>query len=107
MPEGDAAELDLLRRTVRGFIDQHLAPLEAEVDAADDVPDEVMALLVSGDREGGRGGLLEAQPRVEQGRVAAQASGIGGHGPQSAPVPRADRPHHRASTVWPRSRPIE
>lgn len=45
MPEGDAAELDLLRRTVRGFIDRHLAPLEAEVDAADDVPDEVMHRL--------------------------------------------------------------
>lgn len=45
MPAGDAAELDLLRRTVRGFIDTHLAPLEAEVDAADDVPHETMRRL--------------------------------------------------------------
>ena len=95
LPDDTSRELHRVEAGVQGDV------------TGDDVPDEVVALLVPRDREGGRGGLLEAQPRVEQGRVAAQASGIGGHGPQSAPVPRADRPHHRASTIWPRSRPIE
>lgn len=38
-------QLALLRHTVRGFIDTHLKPLEAEVDAADEVAPEVMLRL--------------------------------------------------------------
>ncbi|MBX6376853.1 MAG: acyl-CoA dehydrogenase family protein [Acetobacteraceae bacterium] len=41
----DPEALGQLRRTVRGFVARHLAPLEAEVDAADAVDPAVMARL--------------------------------------------------------------
>jgi hypothetical protein len=43
MPTDDPEALAQLRRTVRGFVQAHLAPLEAEVDAADAIDPEVMA----------------------------------------------------------------
>ena len=45
MPTDDPEALEQLRRTVRGFVQTHLAPLEAEVDAADAIDPEVMARL--------------------------------------------------------------
>jgi alkylation response protein AidB-like acyl-CoA dehydrogenase len=45
MPTDDPDALEQLRRTVRGFVRSHLAPLEAEVDAAVAIDPEVMARL--------------------------------------------------------------
>lgn len=41
----DTEELAMLRRTVRGFVTEHLAPLEAEVDTADEVAPHVIRRL--------------------------------------------------------------
>ncbi len=45
MSQADPQALELLRRTVRGFVTAHLAPLEAEVDAADEVDPAAMRRL--------------------------------------------------------------
>jgi acyl-CoA dehydrogenase len=45
MASPDPEALEQLRRTVRGFVERHLAPLEAEVDAADAIDPGVMARL--------------------------------------------------------------
>jgi acyl-CoA dehydrogenase len=45
MPTDDPEALEQLRRTVRGFVQTHLAPMEAEVDAADAIDPGVMARL--------------------------------------------------------------
>lgn len=93
MAEIDAVDLDMLRRTVRGFIDRHLAPLEAEVDAADEVSDETMrrlkqeAILLglwayNMPREmGGLGLTLREQVVIgeEIGRTSMPLSGVFGH----------------------------
>ena len=48
--------------------------------ARDNVAHEVAALLVPRDREGRRGVLVEAQPGVEQGRLATQPARVSRHG---------------------------
>ena len=56
--------------------------------ARDDVADQVVPLLVAGDRERRRPLLLEPQPRIEQRGVAAQAARVGRHArePRLEPV---------------------
>ncbi len=57
-----------------------------------DVADEVVALLVAGDGERRRGVLLEAQPGIEQRRVAAQPPGVSGHARPASRRPTARPP---------------